>query len=590
MDHAQSTLINGSDAIYNSSGTVAGTDVTLTQNGYIGTFLSLTAPAAVSISVVANGAAGSNGTEPTMSAIVDDYKTRWSVGSASSTFSATHVLPAGTHFLRIQFDNALAAPGSNVSIASFQVKGAAVENSSDPNAMSQNSLAAADTYVANFRQGMAKLNLSGIAGRGAAVEIQLERSAFRWGEEVPGTDEASVDTYLALNPPAGSTAAIFQAHFLPLFNSVVPGNMGKWAYDEATRGTVTMQGVDDILAFAQANHLRARMHNLIWGSQQPNFTSELAAEAETPAVSGASAPADDLMSAIQFRIGYYVLDRATGYDALDVYNESVHTGAWQTGDVQSGGGCACADYWNIFGASGIASIYNSVAQAAKQAGNPGVKLFTNDYNVLSNSATPPPYNGQSSYVNDPYANWYRQHDESILAAGGALSAIGTEDYSENAIANGDNSSHNPSRIMETWNNLAVLGLPIELTEFGIQGATGTTDNPQTDAQILEETMRLAYGNPAVEGFTMFGFWGGDMWSQAPYAALYDTNWNITPVGTAYINQMNSWKTQVSTTVDGRGRVKFTGYYGDYSLTVNGKTYTFTLTKGSTTSPTLTLEQ
>jgi endo-1,4-beta-xylanase len=586
---AQSTFLNASDAIYKSSGTVTAPTVTLKENGYIGTFVTLPEHSVVSLSVVATGLPGNNGTKPTMSVAVDDKKQTWSV-SAPHTYTASAFLVAGTHFVRVQFDNALQTPGASLSISNLQVSGATFENSADPNVMNSNALAAADSYIENFRRGIARLNLSGIAPKGAAVQIRLVRHAFRFGEEVPGVDQASVDTYLAPNPPAGSTAAIYQAHFLPLFNSLTPGNMGKWAYDEATRGSVTMQGVDDILSFAQRNHLRVRMHNLIWGSQQPNFTSALALQAATPPISGVNKPADDLMSAIQFRIGYYVRDRAKQFDALDVYNESVHTGAWQPGSVQTGGGCACADYWNIFAVSGIASIYNDVARAGAQAGNPGLKLYTNDYNVLRDSAVPPPYSGAPTYINDPYANWYRQHVESILKAGGAVTAIGTEYYSIGSIATGDNSSHNASRILQTWSNLAVLGLPIELTEFGIQAPNSGSDNPQTDAQILNESMRLAFGNPAVQGFTMFGFWGGDMWSQAPYAALYDTNWNLTPVGQAYLDLMHQWNTQVSTIVSKQDSVTFTGFYGDYSLTTGGKTYMFSLVKGAHGSPVLTLQQ
>ncbi len=586
---AQSNFINASQAVYNSSGTVFGTTVSLSQNGYIGTFVSLSAASQVSFSVVATGLSGTNGVQPAMSLVVDDTKRTWSVGSVASTYTVSTALPAGTHFVRVQFDNALQATGAELNISSVQAKGAIFANSSDPNLLNSNALAAADTYIQNFRKGAATLNLSGIAPKGARIQINLVRRAFRFGEEVPGTDQASVDTYLAPNPVAGSPAAIYQAHFLPLFNSVVPGNMGKWAYDEATRGDVTMQGVDDILSFAESNHLRARMHNLIWGSQQPNFTTELALAAETPAVSGVNNPAADMMSAVQYRIGYYVQDRASQYDALDVYNESVHTGTWQSGDVQTGGGCGCPDYWNIFGVNGIASIYSQVAQAASQAGNPKLKLFTNEYNVLVNSATPPGTNGNTTYVNDPYANWYRQHVESILSAGGAVSAIGSEYYATEAIANGDNSSHNASRIEGVFNNLAVLGLPIELTEFGIQAPSSGGQNPAIDSQILNESMRLTFGNPAVQGFTMFGFWAGDVWSQAPNAVLYDSNWNLTPTGQAYLDLMQQWNTQVSTTVSKAGSVSFTGFYGDYTLTTGGKTYTFSLVKGARSSPALSLQ-
>jgi GH35 family endo-1,4-beta-xylanase len=179
-----------------------------------------------------------------------------------------------------------------------------------------------------------------------------------------------------------------------------------------------------------------------------------------------------------------------------------------------------------------------------------------------------------------------------LTAGGALSGIGTEDYETDAIATGDNSSHNVGRMLGAMNNLAILGLPIELTEFGISASSSGTaaQNAQTDAQILNETMTLVFGNPAYTGFTMWGFWAGDVWSGAPNGVLYDSNWNITPAGEAYEALMQQWNTQVSTQVGNGGLVTFTGFYGDYTLTVGGKTYTFSLVKGAKTPPALTQQQ
>lgn len=590
---AQAEDFSPAAAVYNSSGTVAATAVTFTQSGYVGTFVTVSTLGTVTIAVGASGNKGSNGAAPHMAVSIADTTMGWSLSSAANTYTASTVLPAGTYFLRVQYDNAPDAPGANMTLTNISVQGASVGNSTDPAVINSEALSAADTYIANFRRGSTTLNLSNIAPGGAAVQIQMVRHAFRFGEETPGFADSDIETYLAPNPAPKSTAAIYQAHFLPLFNGLTPGNAGKWAYNEATRGAVTMQGVDDTLAFAKTNRLKVRMHNLIWGSQQPNFMTQLAGACETPTVAGTNAPQQDLLSAIDFRIGYYVHDRASEYDELDVYNEPAHTGAWQPGDVQTASASAQPNYWNAIGVSGVATVFNQTAQAAAQAGNSYLPLFVNEYNVLRDSSTPPvtgPSTTQASYVNDPYANWYRQLIESIKSSGGAISGVGVEDYSNEAIATGDNSSHNPGRIIGVFNNLALLNMPIELTEFGISTpAPGTLQNFAVDSQILTETMRLAFGNPALKGFSMFGFWASDMWNLAPDAQLYDANWNLTPTGQAYIDLTNGWKTNVSTTVGQQSLVSFQGFYGDYLLTANGQRYSFTLTKGQTTPPVLTLQ-
>src|SRR4029453_9322094 len=132
--------------------------------------------------------------------------------------------------------------------------------------------------------------------------------------------------------------------------------------------------------------------------------------------------------------------------------------------------------------------------AAAQQGGGNVQLFTNEYNVLADGV-------------DSFANWYRTHVESLREAGGALNGIGIQYYAHEGVGTG-NALHSASRIYGALNNLSVAGLPLELTEFGIQtDGTGTTaQNRQTDAQILRESTKLVFGSARATGFTMWGFW------------------------------------------------------------------------------------
>ena len=133
-------------------------------------------------------------------------------------------------------------------------------------------------------------------------------------------------------------------------------------------------------------------------------------------------------------------------------------------------------------------------------------------------------------ISDPYANWFRNDVEAVRDAGGAISAIGVQYYPTHASGTND---HSPSRMAQTFANLAVTGLPLSLTEFGVQknnSSTGCGSNcvpdPSLAATYLTDTMRLTFGNPNFTTFDMWGFWANDMWSQAPYAALLDANFNL----------------------------------------------------------------
>ena len=542
--------IDGDTLALRSSGTDTGTSWTLDRDGYVGTYITLTSPGTVSFWI---GAAGQSagGIAPRMNLAVDDTKTGWDVAAVGNTYTANVALPAGTHFVRTEFANGAVGSGRTLTVQNFSVTGATLSNTST----NTNALAAANTYIENFRKGPANVALSGVAP-GTLVHVQLARHAFNFGTAIPGNSAPNVNTYLAASPTPGGTAANFQQRLNQNFNMVVPENAGKWANNESSPGSVAMAGVDQILNYAQSHNMRARMHNVIWGSQQPTWVNNLLTSAEA----GNNADKTSLRNAVSDRIGYYVGDRAGKFVELDVYNESVHT----------------PQYWNVYGASGVAGIYNEAASAVSGAGA-STRLFTNEYNVLQDST-------------DIYADWYRQHVQDIKAAGGAVSGIGFQYYSANATGAG-NSQHSPARMYAAMQNLAVEGLPMALTEFGVKtGGTGSTTTLQNRAAtILDESARLVFGMPGATGFTMWGFWGGAVWSGAPEGVLYNTDWSIRPAGTRRQDLMSfdndgvddDWTTDLTLAVGADGTIDFTGFYGDYTLTIGGQTHDLSLLKGTT---------
>jgi GH35 family endo-1,4-beta-xylanase len=548
---AQTVTTSGYNLALRSNGTrssSAGT-ATLTQNGYVGTYISLAAPSMVTLAVRASGQAG-GGAAPRMSLVVGDASASWDVGSTTGTYTTTLNLAAGTHLVRSEFVNDVSTADRRLTVQDLQVTGASVVNSST----NANALAAADTYIANGRKGVARVTLPGAAA-GSVVQVRQVGHAFRFGTAVPGFSTASsVNTLLRDSPTPGSTAANYQQRLLENFNSVTPSNAGKWASNESTRNVVTLGGVDRILDYAQANGLRVRQHNLIWGSQQPTYVNNLVAAA----VGGDASARATLDAEIAERIDYSVRQRATRFDQLDVYNESFHTGQAN----------AAANYWQLYGPTGIASIHNRVADAVRAAGA-ATKLFTNEYNVLNENVT------------DPFANYYRAHVDALREAGGQVDGVGIQYYAHNQLGTGA-PQHNAARAYATLANMSVGGLPIELTEFGIKadGSGTAAENAATAAQIQAETMRLVFGSPSATGFTQWGFWAGDVWDQAPAGALFNADWSLTEIGAAYRSLMAAWTTNLSATVGADGAIAFDGFYGDYEIVVDGQSYAMTHEKGT----------
>ncbi len=335
------------------------------------------------------------------------------------------------------------------------------------------------------------------------------------------------------NPTPGSTAGKYQQFVTDNFNMVEASNAGKWTANEGTRDVDTLAWQDKIFDFAEAHNMRARMHTLVWGTQQPNWVTNLLSnpggtDTYNPVtnpqgtnlnnldafysdqVAPAGTPSAGEPSEVQERINYYVgdgvgADRATRYSELDVYNESYHTGV-------NGGS---SSIWNRIGPEGVANIYDDVAKAVEMAGA-DVRLYLNEYSVLQNDQ------------NDAYANWYRENIEAVENADGdpcdkTVSGIGVQYYSDNG--------HSANLMMKALQNLSVLGLPITLTEFGVQGSV---TNDADRIRIMNEAHRMLFGTPNATGFLYWGWWASatDPNLQGG-GVLVDANFNLTPVGEAW---------------------------------------------------------
>ena len=126
-------------------------------------------------------------------------------------------------------------------------------------------------------------------------------------------------------------------------------------------------------------------------------------------------------------------------------------------------------------------------------------------------------------------------------------------------------------------NLTAAGLPLTLTEFGVQRGA----SPAEAARVLEDTMRLVFGTAGSNGFVLFGFWPGASSDYFGEAVLVDKNWQLTEAGKRYEALMSAWTTDVASVVGPDGTVDLTGFYGDYVVEVGGKTLPFWLVKGQT---------
>lgn len=556
-----SQTISGSNLSHRSSGSGTG-NWTLSENGYVGTYISLAEPGSVTLSVNAAGSSN-DALMPHMNLVIADWKVGFDVASGSNNYQHTFDLPAGTYFVRTEFNNDVPTANRQLTVSNMSISGATVSNTPSTTTNNANALAAADTYIEHFRKGPANIELLG-AAPGSSVNVRMVRNDFNFGTMVQGFD---ANVFLAPVAPGDTTsyAARYQSFVKEHFNIVVPSNMGKWAHTEPTQGNLTMQNVDTILNYAQANNLNVRMHNLIWGTQQPDWVNTLINQAgnSNPAISGPAKA--QLMAAIEGRIAYYVGDgdadtndgdRSRKYLEIDVLNEALRDDANDTSDPPT--------YWEIFGADGVAQIYRKVKDAVEAAGS-DARLYTNEYNIFQ-------YSNPNGGGPDPYANWYRRNVEEINNAGYCQVVTGIGIQAITPV-----SQHSPARINQVMHNMAVTDLPVTLTEFSTDAAT-----PALAAQMYTENLRMMFGSPQATSFLIWEAWPSPTATPDGITTIVDSNWNLTQAGQALVNLLDSWKTNIDNLIVGAdGTIDFTGFYGQYEITINGKTFLLDLTKGIT---------
>ena len=546
---ARADTIPGSAIAVRSDGNADGDAWTMRGNGFVGTYVRLAAPGEVRVRITAadafqfprdDGAVSRMISPALLNVVIGDERVDLPLpDDKPATFDHSFALPAGTHFIRVQRANDVRGDRL-ATIASLSIDGADVLNAhTDANA-----LAAADTYIETGRRASVAVTLPGVAA-GTVVHVRQRRLAF----DVGGNASGARNVLLAADAPAGSDAANFQAFVAAHFTTLVPSNAGKWSNNEDVRGTSTMEYVDAVTAFAKAHGMHVRMHNLIWDSpQQPKWALDLL----DAAANGDAKAKAELRRAISDRIAYYVRDRSRGYQELDVLNESEHK----------------PKYLKAFGVEGVAAIYAEAAAAIRAAGS-DARTFVNEYNLLQYSQDP------TSKASDPFANWYREHVEALNANGANVGGFGVQYYAD--ARSNTREPHSAARIQQVFQNLAITGLPVSLTEFGMKAG----GDEATNERVLDETLRMTFGTPGATGFLFFGFWEKAMWDQAPAAMLVDKAWKLTPLGEAFARTMARWRTELDATVDAGGAIRFTGFAGDYDLVVSGETRRLTIVRGAT---------
>ena len=290
-----------------------------------------------------------------------------------------------------------------------------------------------------------------------------------------------VQNFVSPGPPIATGQAKFlggvssapqKINFNKYWNQVTPENGGKWGAVEGTRGVFNWSDLDSAYKLAKLNHYPFKMHNLIWGSQQPTWIETLAVDVQLAEIK-------NWYAAVAYRY--------PDIDMMDVVNEPINTPP---------SGASHGNYINALGGTGT-SGWDWVLNAYRLARQyfPKTKLLINEYSVVNSSATTATY----------------MKIIALLKKENLLDVVCEQAHAFTTF------NTPASTLTNNLNILASAGLPIYASELDIDG-NGAIDqsgihvvNPIGDTIQLNEYKRvfpLFWEHPAVNGITLWGYLTG----------------------------------------------------------------------------------
>ena len=155
----------------------------------------------------------------------------------------------------------------------------------------------------------------------------------------------------------------------------------------------------------------------------------------------------------------------------------------------------------------------------------------------------------------------------------------------------------PELNFKMLDTLGKFGLPLELTEVTIPTFGEGEEFEELQAELLRLLYSVWFSHPLVDSVVY--------WNQVDgYCYVGDANWNenncrgglfhhdLTPKKSALMLKKlitEEWHTEEKLVTNENGEVDFRGFYGEYDITVAGKTYTVNLSKNNNNNNDVVIE-
>jgi endo-1,4-beta-xylanase len=345
---------------------------------------------------------------------------------------------------------------------------------------------------------------------------------------IPMGAAASADEYgppdLLLNP---SYAGVLSTQY----SMLEPGNAMKWDVTQPTQTTFNFQPGDELVAFAQANNMRVRGHNLCWYTQFPSWLAPYAATA-TPA---------EMSALLQNHINTEVTHFAGNVFAWDVVNEPFND---PTGSALP---TLRDSIW--YDQPGIGLTGTGYIEQALQwahAADPNALLFVNDYNI---EGPGPKFQAMYNMVQD------------FVSRGVPINGVGFEMHIELG------GYPSPAGLAQNMQQLAALGIQVHITEMDVRLQVNSQGLPSaadlvSQNQVYESILSVCLQQPNCTAFQVWGVSYNDSWIPSffpGYGAALPFDFNYQPT-LAFNGEMTALQT-TPPVLNANNMVNAAGYEG-----------------------------
>jgi endo-1,4-beta-xylanase len=379
--------------------------------------------------------------------------------------------------------------------------------------------------IMNIRRGNFTLDF-GVANAGESIEIRQLSHAFLFG----------ADAFFYNTTGNSSLDAACARLFSRLFNyATIPVYMKGYNefLDKAYMASRTLY-LQGIVSYLHSFNASVKCHPVIWQTmgQIPDQVNK-----------SANVTAAD-RTAFSLQHIQNVLQNFTNVDIFDLVNEMTHVPNY------------------LLGTTGVETWENALAKARSVRSN--CTFIANDFNTIAP--------GDASTSNNDAGRFY-DFVKYVVADGYAPGALGFQGHEWM-------SSWLPLQdIIDTFDAFGTFHIPIHVTEFdpGSKRYYGGTNSirrgPMTEAsqaELATDVYTVLFSHPAVSAITWWSFLEDPWWHPELGDYIVARTGHVLQVYDALYDLFHvQWNSTGTYRLDTEGKLRFTGFYGNYTAKMDG---------------------